>query len=494
MLVGLKPYPSYKDSGVPWLRQVPSHWEVRRLRHVVDMRVSNVDKHSREGELPVRLCNYVHVYKNHRIRAGIEFMPATATKEEAEYFRLEVGDVIITKDSETWNDIAVPSLVEYSAPDLVSGYHLALLRPRNDLMLGSYLLRALQSPGISEQFHVNATGVTRFGLSHGALKDVTVTVPPTPDQDSIARYVDALDHRIGRYITAKRKLIALLNEQKQAIIHRAVTRGLDPNVRLKPSGVEWLGDVPGHWRVSKVYRVTDPLRPVMYGIVLPGPNVDNGVYIIKGGNCEPGKLREEFLSRTTFDIEASYVRSRVRRDDIVIAIRGGVGAADVVPPELEGANLTQDAARIAPSRQVYGRWLLYAVRSPMFQEQVKARVLGATIRGINIRDLKRIDLPIPSYEEQVRIASYLDQNLASINVIENRAVREISLLGELRTRLVSDVVTGKLDVREVAAGLPELEGSEPQVEAGVSGNMGSEALEDEFESTESDDALQEAVA
>ena len=184
MIADLKPYPTMKDSGVPWLGEVPEHWEVRRQRNVVELRVSNVDKHSEDDERPARLCNYVDVYKNERITDRISFMRATATPQEIERFRLRTGDVLITKDSEAWNDIGVPALVEYTALDLVCGYHLALLRPREGLMTGSFLLRALQSPAVACQFHVLANGVTRYGLSHDAIKSVLLPVPPEPSRNS----------------------------------------------------------------------------------------------------------------------------------------------------------------------------------------------------------------------------------------------------------------------------------------------------------------------
>ena len=142
---GLDPDVRLKPSGIKWLGDVPAHWEVRRLQHAVNMKVSNVDKHIKEGELPVRLCNYVDVYKNDRITESVPFMRATATTDEIERFRLEIGDVLITKDSEVWNDIGVPALVEYSARDLVCGYHLALLRPLKAVINGAYLFRSLQS-------------------------------------------------------------------------------------------------------------------------------------------------------------------------------------------------------------------------------------------------------------------------------------------------------------------------------------------------------------
>jgi len=465
MSLRLTPYPAYKDSGLPWFGKVPAHWDVRRQRNVADMLVSNVDKHTVEGELPVRLCNYVDVYKNDRITERVAFMRASASPADVERFRLTPGDVVITKDSESWNDIGVPALVEYSAPDLVCGYHLAILRPRRNVIHGPYLFRAILSQGVASQYHVSANGVTRYGLSQDAMKSVIVPLPPLDEQCAIARYLNHADRRMNRLVRAKRRLIELLNEQKQAIIHRAVTRGLDPNVRLKPSGTDWLGDVPEHWSVTQLYRVTDPRRPVMYGIVLPGPSVDEGVYIVKGGNCESGRLRPEYLSRTTFDIEARYARSRLRANDIVYAIRGSIGAAELVPPELVGANVTQDAARIAPGEGICPRWLLYCVRSRAFFLKLDSGAVGATIRGINIRDLKRADLAVPPIGEQERIVAHIDAETLSITDAIDRARREVDLLREYRTRLIADVVTGKLDVRGVALSPLDDDGATDEIDA-----------------------------
>ena len=239
---------------------MPAHWEVRRLRNVAEMRVSNVDKLTKNDERPVRLCNYTDVYKNDRIRAEMPFMRATATTDEIERFRLRVGDVLITKDSEAWDDIGVPSLVSVAAPDLISGYHLALLRPRDYELLGGYLLRALQSKNLAYQFHIEAKGVTRFGLTHSGIKSVWLPVPPLPEQAAIVRFLDHADRLIRRYVRAKEKLIALLEEQKQVVIHQAVTGRIDvrtgqPYPAYKPSGVEWLGDVPTHWQVKKLTQI-----------------------------------------------------------------------------------------------------------------------------------------------------------------------------------------------------------------------------------------------
>ncbi len=251
MIADLKPYAEYKESGLPWLGQVPKHWATNRLRHACQMLVSNVDKHSKAHETPVRLCNYVDVYKNERIHPKLKFMAATASADELNRFRIRLNDVLITKDSEAWNDIGVPALVECEAPDLVCGYHLAVLRPRTGVLIGGYLHRALQCQPIAAQFHVEAHGVTRYGLSHGAIQGLGIPVPSLAEQAAVVRFLDWANGRLERAIRAKRKVIALLGEQKQAIIHRAVTRGLDPSVPLKPSGIPWLGDIPQHWEVRR---------------------------------------------------------------------------------------------------------------------------------------------------------------------------------------------------------------------------------------------------
>ena len=186
-----QPYPAYKDSGVEWLGEVPEHWEMRRLANVAEMRVSNVDKHVKEGEQPVRLCNYVDVYHNDRIGADLAFMPGTAKRTEIQRFCLAVGDVLVTKDSEDWTDIGVPALVEYVAEDLVCGYHLAMLRPDAAFLHPGYFFRVLGDSRVAWQFRVAAAGVTRYGLSQNAIRSMRIPVPPLAEQRIVASWLDS---------------------------------------------------------------------------------------------------------------------------------------------------------------------------------------------------------------------------------------------------------------------------------------------------------------
>lgn len=224
---GLDPDVHLSPSGVSGLEDVPRHWSVRRLRTVCEMRISNVDKYKRDNELPVRLCNYVDVYKNERIKRGLAFMPATATKDEIERFRLRSGDVLITKDSETWNDIGVPALVEESENDLVSGYHLALLRPLGEHLHGPYLFRVLQTTAVSHQLHVAASGVTRYGLSNNSIKSVWLPVPPLSEQIEIAFFLEKKIAGIDVVVKATQRYISLLQDYRTRLISDVVTGKLD---------------------------------------------------------------------------------------------------------------------------------------------------------------------------------------------------------------------------------------------------------------------------
>lgn len=427
-------------------KDLPEGWRFLPLKRVAALRFSGVDKHSLPDEEPVRLCNYVDVYKNEVITSRIAFMKATATRAEIERFSLCRGDVLMTKDSETPDDIGVPAFVAETIPGVLCGYHLAMLRSDQRHMSGAFLSYVLRADGVRQQFHVAAKGVTRFGLGQGDLGTATVIAPPLEVQGRIARFLDRRVTTIDALVAKKEKLVERLREKRQATITETVMRGLDPNVVMKDSGSRYMGQIPAHWRVCRLMHLTPDTRQIMYGIVLPGPHVAGGIPIVKSGDCHASRLKLERLHRTTPAIEAPFARARLRAGDIVYAIRGSVGAATIVPPEVEGANLTQDAARIAPAKGVNSRWLLYLVQSHAVWTQLEAGVLGATIKGINIRDLKRPYVPAPPSEEQGQIAQWLDQVTATIDATLAKTTRSIELLKEYRRALITEAVTGRLPI------------------------------------------------
>ena len=455
MISELKPYPKMKDSGVEWLGEVPEHWEVRRLRNVTDMRVSNVDKHVKEDETSVRLCNYVDVYKNVYINEQMDFMEATATDEEIERFRLERDDVLITKDSETWDDIGVPALVTVPASDLILGYHLALLRSRSDKLAGAYLLRALQSKGLAYQFHIEAKGVTRYGLSHADIKSIWLPLPPLSEQAAIVRLLDHADRRIRRYIRAKQKLIALLEEQKRAIINQAVTGQIDirtgqPYPAYKPSGVEWLGEVPKHWerrRLKTLLRSVDR-RSLAGKETLLSLRRDHGVVVYAEHFARPPQGR----TLVGFKLVAAgqLVVNRMQANNGLVFCSSING---LVSPDYSVFDMREPLQM---------QFLSDLLRTTSYRAHFRRESTGlgtGTAGFLRLYDEKLLETIVflPPTEEQILILKSLVEGMARVKRLIERKQRDLQLMGECRTRLIADVVTGKLDVREVAAALPAVD-------------------------------------
>ena len=443
MIADLKPYSEYKESGLSWVGQIPRHWEIRRLRYACDLRVSNVDKHMKPGEIPVRLCNYVDVYNNDRIIKSIPFMLASASEDECKRFRLHAGDVLITKDSEEWNDIGIPALVEYEAPDLVCGYHLAICRSRSGLS-GQFLHRSLQSHFIASQFHVEANGVTRYGLSHGAIKGIAIPLPPSIEQASIVRFLDWANGRLERAVQAKQKIISLLTEQKQAIIHRVCSCGVDPNVRLKDSGIPWIGDIPEHWEIIRtryLFREIDERSTT---------GQERHLSMSQKLGLVPA---EEVKSSLQSD---SYVNGKVCKiDDLVLnRLKAHLG---VFAMAKQDGVISPDYSVFRKIRSLNTKYYELILRGKGCRGELFTRSKGI-VEGfwrLYTDDFYDIKLPLPPLIEQNKIVSAIEAETRSIEIPISRLEREISLLREYRTRLISDVVTGKLDVREASRRLPD---------------------------------------
>ncbi len=224
---GLDPDVELKDSGIDWLDQIPKHWEIKKLKFNALVQFSNVDKKSEEGEFPVRLCNYVDVYHNDFITPDLDFMEATASTEEIRKFHLRIGDVLLTKDSEEWNDIAIPAYVTFEESDLICGYHLAQVRLQEKLIQGKYLFWFLSADCVNYQFRIEASGVTRYGLSNYALSNSLCLIPPTKEQEEIALFLDQKTTQIDGQVEREKKSIELLKEFRIALISEVVTGKID---------------------------------------------------------------------------------------------------------------------------------------------------------------------------------------------------------------------------------------------------------------------------
>lgn len=220
---GLDPEAPMKDSGVEWIGEIPEEWEVKKIKDVASVSISNVDKKSKPDEPDVFLCNYTDVYNNDFITSEINFMKATANFDQIKKLALLKDDVIITKDSESPDDIAVPALVNQELKNVVCGYHLALIRPNKEFLDGNFLFRSLESKKINDQFVVNANGVTRFGISTYPIKNSYLSIPPLKEQIKIVNYLENQILNMDKTIIKINENISLLQEYKKSLIHHVVT-------------------------------------------------------------------------------------------------------------------------------------------------------------------------------------------------------------------------------------------------------------------------------
>lgn len=422
----MKPYPAYKDSGVPWLGQVPEGWNIEKLKWLANVQLSNVDKKSKEGEAEVELCNYVDVYYNEVITNSIDFMQATASENQIERLSLERGDVLITKDSETPDDIAVPAYVSETLPGVVCGYHLALLRPKKDQCDGNYLYRSFLANGIKDQFEFSANGITRFGIGKYTIENALFLVPPLPEQTAIAAYLDRKTAQLDAVIAKKERLIELLREERTAIISQAVTKGLNPDVPMKDSGVPWLGQVPVGWEMKKMKYIAN----LKSGSAITANSIsEDGDYPVFGGNGLRGYC-------SSYNHEGSFV------------LVGRQGALC--------GNINYATGKFWASEHAVVANLYQGIDLLWFGELLRSMNLNqfsqsAAQPGLAVEYIENLEIPIPLLDEQATIAANLDRKTAEIDQTIARTERQIDLLREYRTTLVSDVVTGKVDVRQEVA-------------------------------------------
>lgn len=299
---------------------------------------------------------------------------------------------------------------------------------------------------MKDEFRRLTMGSTHQTIYMPDIRRLAIPVPPREEQLQIVEHLRSRLPHIDSLISKKQSLLALLGDERASLVNRIITRG-HAGARARGAGASSDGwsNAPTHWRLTKLMHLTPDDRQIMYGIVLPGPDVEEGVFIVKGGNCEDGRLSTKYLAKTTFEIEERFARARLRAGDIVFAIRGSIGSAQIVPIELQGANITQDVARISPRPEIESRWLLYAVRSYAFFSKLDAEATGATIRGINIWNLKRATIAVPPPAEQREIADFLDQELGSRKCVEATLRDSIRALMDYRLALISAMVTGKAD-------------------------------------------------
>jgi type I restriction enzyme S subunit len=440
----------YGGKGVPgleWGEVLPPHWGVRRLKHICEVFPSNVDKKAYEGDTPVLLCNYTDVYYNDRITRELRFMEATATPEQIKRFGLMAGDTIITKDSETADDIAIAAYVPEDLPGVVCGYHLSMVRP-GKLASGSFIKWLFGSRSMKASVQVRANGLTRVGLGQYALDNLVVPVPPRAEQVAIAAFLDRETGKIDAMIEEQRRLIQLLKEKRQAVISHVVTKGLDPNAKMKPSGTIWIDDVPRHWSVVPLKHLADSIKAGPFGSALTKDMyVSEGYRVYGQEQVIPGDFTvgDYYIPALKFQELRQYA---VATDDLLISCVGTFGKIAVVPDGVEPGIINPRLIRLRPSKAVLPRYLEHVLRSSVTFEQFSAQSRGGTMDVINIETLNGVSVAVPPLHEQSEIVARLDHQLAEADTLIEGVLNAVTLIQERRSALISAAVTGKIDVQQ----------------------------------------------
>jgi type I restriction enzyme, S subunit len=443
MINGLKPYPKMKDSGVAWLGKVPEHWEVRRgkaLFRCIDVRSMTGDEElltvsSGRGVVPRRTAN-VTMFK----------------AESYEGYKLcWPGDLVINSLWAWAGGLGVSR----QHGIVSSAYGVYRLQPGGTFN-PMFFHQLVRSTPFQWELQVRSKGIwtSRLQLTDESFLGAPFVVPPIQEQSAIVRYLDYMDRRIGRYIRAKQKLIKLLEEQKQAIIRRTVTRGLDPNARLKPSGIEWLGDIPKQWRTSRLKHEASHIVDCLHAT----PRyADDGEYpAVRTADIVPGGVRLSTVRRVDRQQYDLWTSRLVPSPGDILYSREGerFGLAALVPAGIELCiSQRMMIFRIRPpQRSDFIMWQLNCVH---VYAQAAADIIGAAAPHVNVERIRNYRIAVPPVDEQAAIASWIRKETAQFEEAGDKIRLQLSQIREYLTRLIADVVTGKLDVREAATHLPD---------------------------------------
>ncbi|MCQ9131575.1 restriction endonuclease subunit S [Streptomyces hilarionis] len=355
-----------------------------------------------------------------------------STSERLAAHRLRQGDLVFARRGELGRSAIVPN----DATGWLCGTGSIRVRIDFKKLDPRYAGYALQSEETRGYFSRLAVGSTMENLNTSIVLGTPIPVLPLDVQRRIADFLDAETARMSRLTATLQRFDVDVRERERAVLASMLNAGV----------TEVRSNLPSGWHWTPLMHLTDQLRQIMYGIVLPGPNVPDGVPIVKGGDVAANRLTAATLNRTTHEIESGYVRSRLTGGDLVIAIRGSVGEVAVVPDELTGANLTQDAARISIGPSTDANWLRLVLDSPIVVHQIQERITGATIKGINIWDLKRVLVPTPRSSHQRSLAEDASKTVAAHEALRTRVTRHRELVAERRQALITAAVTGQFDV------------------------------------------------
>lgn len=433
---GLTSYTDYRESSLQWLGKIPSHWGMKRAKWLFQKMNRPIDANDdivtcfRDGVVTLR--------KNRRLRGFTESL------KEIGYQGVRKGDLVIHAMD------AFAGAVGVSDSDGKCTPVYAVCTTKSDLNLHyyAYIVREMSR---SQWIIALAKGIrersTDFRFEQFASQ--LVPIPTRQEQDKIAGFLADYECRVDKLICAKRKLIQLLNEQREHIIQRAVTGRLDPSPRLKPIAINWIAELPEHWQALQLRRVVN--------LVTSGSRYwaqfysDQGDIILQSGNLGRAmSLNLKSIQHVTLPETFDGVRAKVQLNDVLVCVTGAMTGNVAIVDEClpSDAYVNQHVALVRPNpERIFPRYLAFVLHSDIGRTQFKHSEYGGTKQGLGLDDVRSIILPLPPLSEQMAICTKLDCATSELVQVISRAQREIDLILQYRAKLVSSVVTGKMDVR-----------------------------------------------
>jgi len=439
-------YPKYKPSGVEWLGDVPEHWALPKLKSVATF--SGGGTPSREnpaywnGDIPWVSPKDM---KAERIEGAEESITLEGLESSASNL-LSPGRLLIVVRS---------GILKHTIPIAINETAVALNQDMKALSfdatkcVGRFFLRWVQGHNDQLLFAWAKQGATVESIEHSYLAQTVVPLPDIPEQTAIAEFLDWETAKIDGLVAEQRRLIELLKEKRQAVISHAVTKGLNPHASMKPSGIEWLGDVPKHWTVTRLGFLCSKIGSGKTPLGGGEAYLTEGILFIRSQNVyDEGLYLTDvvYVSEAT-DSEQSW--SRVLAGDILLNITGAsLGRTCLVPDNFEPANVNQHVCILRLASHASRQFVSMVLKSSGMKAQFDAAQNGAAREGLNFAQISKLALAVPPAAEQAEILKFLETEIAKFDTLTAEAQRAIDLLQERRTALISAAVTGQIDVRQ----------------------------------------------
>ena len=452
----MKPYKKTKLSGVEWLGDVPEHWEVKRGRFAMRVnpsapRIRALDPEDEVSFVPMEAVG---------VGGGLNLeQTRTLADISTGYTEFQDGDVVVAKITPCFENgkAALASELVNGAAYGTTELHVLRAGPTLDRSFLFYLAISDLFRKLGESEMYGAGGQKRVPPDFN--KDFRTPLPPPAEQRAIAAFLDRETGRMDALVAKKRELIERLKEKRTALISRTVTRGLPAaaaaqaglpvNPPLKPSGLDWLGEIPEHWEVTKMRRVCTSIRD---GTHNPPERADGIHRLLSVRNVQNGKffLLDDDRTMTPEDFAELQRSYTVEEGDIVLAIVGATTGKSAVVGKLENVTVQRSLAILRPNkRQATSSFLNYVVQSPVVQTEIKLTVFKYSAQpGIYLDDVSQLPIVRPPLPEQTAIAAYLDSETAKLDKLVGKVEAAVERLQEYRTALITAAVTGKIDVRE----------------------------------------------